>query len=80
MAEEEPAGNPPKRAITGQTFKWAVIVVSGFTLLAFLTHIALVSFGNPLSEAVKQLIENCENIYQAGFAVFLGLIGGKAAQ
>ena len=75
--EEKPARNSPKRATTGLTFKWAAIIVGGFTLLAYLTHVALAQV-DPQSDAIKYLIENCVQIYQTGFAVFLGLIAGKA--
>ena len=59
-------------------FKWVLLVVTGFTLLAFIVSIFLaVYFDNP-SPGVAKVIGRTWAVFLSGFGALVGLIGGKS--
>lgn len=74
---------PPTATFTKQfflepRFKWSLISVAAFTLIFFVTNVALAVFSGDPSDQVKGLIETCSTLYKMGFGAMVGLIGGKA--
>lgn len=71
-----PAEKSAKQFFLDPGFKYSLICVAAFTLLALATSVALAVFANP-SDAVKSLIETLSTTYKMGFGALVGLVGGK---
>lgn len=86
----KPPAKPARRKKAGQR-AWPVVTknrmfaalvcgVFAFTLLAFVTAVALAVFGrNPPSPGEQQLAALCDFVIKVGFGAIIGLLGGRAA-
>jgi len=74
-----PVHNPGPASPIGlsPSFKLAVTIVTGLTVLSLLVCVLLALLA-PKSDQINALIETCSTTYKMGFGALVGLVGGKA--